>query len=515
MPGDQSEAGRRRRLPSLLFSLKVRLVVAMILLATVVIGLSGWWSVTTHRGHMLQATQDKVRALAEAVDSGIREAMREGRSREVQDILGHMAQDPDIEQIAILDARGRVLRASRPELVGQILDRDRLSRLLVQPDLTVTQHYEGGEPIQSVVKRIQNRPECFACHPREGQTIGILHLDMSARRTQEQIEEMERSAVWTVLLTAVVLAAGGALLMVRLVERPVAALMRKMAQVEGGDLATRADEGRGDELGRLAASFNAMVDRLQAAREEIETYHRHRLERSERLATLGELAASVAHEIKNPLAGIAGALRVLADDLPTSDPRREIMGEILAQIQRLDRTVRDLLTFARPSGPELVHCNVHTILDRVLLMLAEDPAAKGVRLIRQYQPDLPSVPVDGKQLEQVFFNLLLNAAQAMGGRGTITLTTGIRATGAAAEPHLEIQMTDTGPGIPAHQLGEVFTPFFTTKSRGIGLGLSISRRIIEDHGGRITAESPPGQGASLCVCLPLGGARGGGEGSHA
>jgi signal transduction histidine kinase len=145
------------------------------------------------------------------------------------------------------------------------------------------------------------------------------------------------------------------------------------------------------------------------------------------------------------------------------------------------------------------------------LVLADDPSASNVRVVREYQSDLPPVSADGKLLEQVFFNLLLNAVQAMGGHGTITLRTargeaGARRTdGTPFEPHVEIRVMDTGPGIPAHLLREIFTPFFTTKPRGIGLGLAITRRIVEDHGGRISGENLPGQGAMFRICLPLEG----------
>lgn len=509
---DAGAGSFRRRLGSVFTSLRTKFIAALILLATTVIGLFSLWGMIVHREHMQRATEDKVRALGQAVDGSIREAMREGRTHEVQSILEHLAQDPDIERIAILDAHGKILRASRPELVGRTLDRDRLPRLLHQPDLTVARHYEGGRSVQTVVKRIENRPECSACHPPDQSTIGILHIDMSFRQAEEQTAEMEQSAVWMVLLTAAVLAGSGILLVVRLVERPLSDLMGKMALVERGDLSVRADEGRRDELGRVAGSFNAMVDRLQAARAEIEQYHQQRLARAERLATLGELAASVAHEIKNPLAGIAGAVQILAEELPDGDPRREIMGEILAQIRRLDGSVRDLLVFARPARPELHPCDLRRILDRVLLVVAEDETARDVRIIREYQADLPQVPADEKLLQQVFFNLVLNAAQAMAGRGTITLGIAFRdvdagrsAGAAAAGPHVEIRVADTGPGISPATLREIFTPFFTTKPRGIGLGLAIARRIVEDHGGRIWAECPPGHGATFTICLPVGG----------
>jgi signal transduction histidine kinase len=511
MPRNSSDNHNRRSARSFLYSLKIKFIAALILLVGVVIGLSTWWNLSLHTGHMLQATQDKVRALAEAIDGGIQIAMREGHATEVQRILEGMAQDPDIEQIVIFDDGGRIRQATKRDLVGRVMDRDRLSRYLAQPDFTVTRRYEDGELIQSVVKKIRNRTECRACHGTATEFLGTLQLDMSFRQTQDQIADMKRAAVWTMLLTGLVLAGGGGVLMIRLVDRPVARLADAMARVETGNLGVRAIPGGRNELGGLAKSFNAMTDRLRAARDEIEAYHQQRLTRAERLASLGELAASVAHEIKNPLAGIAGAVRILAEDMPASDSRKEIMGEILAQIRRLDGTVRDLLTFARPGGPVLSPCALHQVLDRVLLVLAEDPSAANVRVVREYQPDLPSVSADGKLLEQVFFNLLLNAIQAIGGQGTITLRTargeaGATWTdGASLGPHIEVRVIDTGPGMQAHLLREIFTPFFTTKPRGIGLGLAITRRIVEDHGGRISGENLPGQGAMFRICLPLEG----------
>ncbi|HEX9897780.1 MAG TPA: ATP-binding protein [Candidatus Methylomirabilis sp.] len=518
-------------------SLKVKFVTALVLLVSVVIALSTWWTLDVHRRHMLQATEDKVRAMTDAIERGIHVAMREGRSQEVQRILEEMGRDPDIERIIIFDTRGKILRASKPVLVGRILDRDRLSRYLDQPDFMVTGLQENGQLVQSVVKKIRNRQECFACHGKQEVVNGVLHVDMSFRQTQEQIAEMERSALFMMLLTAGVLAAGGTVLMVRLVERPVARLIGTMAKVEAGELEARAELRTRDELGRLAESFNTMVEKLRAARAEIEGYHQERLARAERLATLGELAAALAHEIKNPLAGIAGAVQVIADELPKADSRKEIMREILSQVHRLDRTVRDLLAFARPGKPEISPCDIHQVLDRVLLLLAESPEAKDVGVVRAYQAGIPRLDADDKQMGQVFLNLILNAVQAMPGGGSVTIATRLvrngdrrsvdssigqfggtersgqrdqltnrpmhQLTSPSDGQWLEVAVSDTGPGIPPHILKDIFTPFVSTKRRGTGLGLSVSRRIVEDHGGWIEAESPAGSGATFRVCLPL------------
>ena len=521
MPDELPEAQHLRLSQPFFSSLKTKFIAALILLVGVVIGLSAWWTLSLHTQHMLQATEDKVRALADAIDGGIQVAMREGHTTEVQRILEGMARDPDIERIVIVDDSGRIRQASRRDLIGRVMDRDRLSPILAQPDSTVTGRYEDGALIQSVVKKIRNRTECRACHGTATAFLGTLQLDMSFGRTQEQIVDMKRAALWTVLLTGLVLAGGGGVLMIRLVDRRIKRLADAMARVETGDLSAHAVPGGRDELGCLAESFNTMVDRLRVAREEIEVYHRQRLARAERLASLGEVAASLAHEVKNPLAGIAGAVRVIADELPATDPRKEIMEEILDQVHRLDKTVKDLLVFARPATPTLASCDVHQVLDRVLILLAEDPAAKAVRIVRAYEPGMPQLEADGRQLGQVFLNLLLNAVQAVPDGGQVTLRTGLYAgNGADAEPWrprghaVEVRVSDNGPGIPASVVSNIFTPFFTTKSRGAGLGLSISRRIVEDHGGWIGVESAPGEGATFRVVLPVRAADGrGGVGS--
>jgi signal transduction histidine kinase len=509
MPRNTGDGSTHLPRRSFLFSLKTRFIAALILLVGLALGVSTWWNLEVHRGHMLKATEDKVRALAEAIDRGIQFAMRDGHTPGVQRILESIARDPDIERIIIFDDRGTIMRASTPDLVGRTLDRDRLSRYLVQSDGTVMEHYEEGVLTQSLVKKLRNRPECHACHGT-AESLGTLHLDMSFRQTQEQIADMERAALWTFLLTGLAMAAGGGFLMTRLVDQRVTRLAHAMARVEAGDLAVRAIPGAPDELGRLTKSFNTMVDRLKAARDEIELYHRQRLARAERLARLGELAASLAHEIKNPLAGIAGAVQVIAGEMPPADPRKEIMEEILEQVHRLGKTVKELLEFARPPSPAFAPCDIGQVLDRVLILLAEDPTAKTTRIVRAYDAGLPPVEADGKQLGQVFLNLLLNAVQAMPAGGEVTLRTGLYAGNGAdlpdwrpGEEAVEVCVSDSGAGVPAHLASEIFTPFFSTKPRGVGLGLSICRRIIEDHGGWIGVESMPGQGTTFRVILPL------------
>jgi PAS domain S-box-containing protein len=222
---------------------------------------------------------------------------------------------------------------------------------------------------------------------------------------------------------------------------------------------------------------------------------RQLLER-ERLAAVGELAAMVAHEVRNPLAGIRGGCEILLEGYTQGDPRHEIGVEIIHQVDRLTRTVHDLLTFARPRAVDPIPTDIHGLIERILQNLRDDPANAGIEVVRDFTADAPIVQVDGRQMEQVFLNLVLNAIQAMHHKGRVTITT------RPHHRHFVVTVADTGPGIAADKMGHIFQPFFTTRAQGTGLGLAIVKKIVEAHGGHIEAASPAGAGARFTVTLP-------------
>jgi len=252
-------------------------------------------------------------------------------------------------------------------------------------------------------------------------------------------------------------------------------------------------------IGLFMASIIAML--ALRYRKEMEAL----LVERERLAAVGELAAVVAHEVRNPLAGIRGGCELLLEGTPEGDPRNEIGREVIHQVDRLNRTVQDLLMFARPKTIDPVPTDLHALLNRLIAVASEDRANEGVSIRRDFAPVAPIVRVDPRQMEQVFLNLLLNACQAMAHRGSITFTTGTDRVMA------EVSLTDTGPGIPPDRLIHIFQPFFTTRAQGTGLGLAICRKLVEAHGGTIEADSPPGGGARFTVRLPRMDERGGWE----
>jgi PAS domain S-box-containing protein len=215
----------------------------------------------------------------------------------------------------------------------------------------------------------------------------------------------------------------------------------------------------------------------------------------ERLAAVGELAAMVAHEVRNPLAGIRGGCEILLEGYAAGDTRHDIGVEIIHQVDRLSRTVHDLLLFARPKAMDLVPTDLHGLIDRILHVLGDDQNNAAVEVVRDFAGNLPAILADGRQMEQVFLNLFLNAIQVMNHKGTVTVATRVHGRSVV------VTVADTGPGIPADKIAHIFEPFFTTRAQGTGLGLAIVKKIVEAHGGRIEVAAPQGAGAKFTVTL--------------
>ena len=219
------------------------------------------------------------------------------------------------------------------------------------------------------------------------------------------------------------------------------------------------------------------------------------LREQETLARLGEMPAVVAHEVKNPLAGIRGALQVIGGRMEEGAPERAVIDEIQARIDGLNEMVQDLLLFARPTPPKMAPAALSTLLMGTVSLLRRDPAWIDVEVA---VPDEgPTLRMDAAQIQVVLFNLLLNAAQAMNGQGRVEVTVD------TSDDWCEIAVRDTGPGFDADTLDKLFEPFFTTKHRGSGLGLSTAKRVVEMHHGTLTAESGDGGGAVMQIRLPM------------
>jgi signal transduction histidine kinase len=282
------------------------------------------------------------------------------------------------------------------------------------------------------------------------------------------------------------------------IQRPMVELQEKIAQVSEGDLNVSVSFAhRNDEIGDLGRNFNHMMQQLRESREEIERLHRTQMSRAEHLATLGELATGLAHEIRNPLAGIAGVIEIVGRDLPATSPARAVVKDVRLEVSRISRTLTDLLETARPRRPEVRRGNLNTTVEHAVMLARQQVLSRPITIELQKLPNLPEVEHDSDQIHQVLLNLLLNAVQAIEKTGVVNVEIGSR------EGHATVAVTDSGRGIAAQNLPNIFRPFYTTKGDGTGLGLSLAHRIVEDHHGRIEVTSVVGKGSKFEVLLPF------------
>ena len=487
-----------------LTSLRTRIAALITIILVLGVGGTYWYIIETQSRQFVETTKDQATVLTHAIVKSIRHDMRGECPKDVQGIFERIAVVDEIESLRIFDENGRVTRSGDKSEVGLTIDDIGLEIFKAG---VPAMPYLGGHGYNAfcMVETIRNEPDCRGCHVTKSDVIAIFELCLSMKKTDENVARNRRFLASSAVAIIAVVSIAISLIFATQVNRPISSLVGVMRRAEEGDLSVRAQLPRRDELGSLGRSLNSMIGRLDESQREVERFHTEQLIRAERLASIGELAASVAHEIKNPLAGISGAVQVLAEGFPAEDPRREVTTQILRQSERMDKTIRDLLNYAQPLQAEPYPVDVNETLERASFIALPNPARSKVRVRRDFAEGLPRTLADGKHLEQAFLNLILNAVQAMPGGGDLELRTALReeAEAAGGRRFIEVVIADTGVGIPPQVREKIFSPFFTTRTQGTGLGLSITRKIVEQGGGTIAVASEPGKGTAFTVLVPV------------
>lgn len=479
-------------------SLISRVIILNILLLATGIGIFTALHIRREQQHLVATARESADLLLSTIEKSVFTAMRNGNSDDVQSILELVGRNRHLLNVRIFHPDGTVLKSARPEEIGSavnpadfVLFRDNLREGIFR--------LPAGE-VLSLVRPIVTDERCYLCHGQGRRVVGVININLSLEETVAKLQESTRFSLLSMVVMILLLSGGISLILLRFVKRPIQKMATRMAQVEAGDLTVRLESRYGDEMGSLMNSFNSMVVNLEAAQKELERYHYRQMERADRLASVGEMATGVAHEIKNPLACISSAVSVLADDFEESDPRREIVGKVLEQIGRLDKTATDLLFFGRPGKPEFTFVDINALIKKTLFFVAQHPEARTIHRIKELTRDLPPVWVDEKQMQQVLFNISINAIQAMQEGGTLSIQTElVEASGAS---RVRVQIGDSGKGIAPADLEKIFVPFFTTKTQGTGLGLPICRQLLEQLGGTLAVTSRLGEGTIFTIELP-------------
>jgi len=479
-------------------SLIIRVIILIVLLMTIVIGAFTLFHIRREEQHLINSTKESAKLLLSTVEKSIFNSMRVGNSHDVQAILEMVGSSHRLANVRIFHPDGTILKSARPEEIGRQLRG--MDLILFQNHRSEAVFRVDGQDVLGMVKPIVSDERCFLCHGPGNKVVGVLDLNFNLDEMTAQIWESYQFFMLHMVVLIVILSAGTSFILFRFVKRPIEAMAKTMAQVEAGDLSVRIEAKYADEMGSLIHSFNSMVDRLETTKRELEKYHYQQMERADRLASIGEMATGIAHEIKNPLAGISGAISVLADDFEADDPRKEVIGQVLDQIARLNKTATDLLYFGKPGKPEFTFVDINALVKDTLFFIAQHPEARNIHRVKELTRDLPPAWADAKQIQQVLFNIIINAIQAMEEGGTLSVMTEL--VSRDERDFLRIQIQDTGTGIAAEQLGKIFAPFHTTKNQGTGLGLPICRQLIDQHGGRIEVDSRLGDGTLFTIELP-------------
>ncbi len=331
--------------------------------------------------------------------------------------------------------------------------------------------------------------------------IGILYVGILEQKYLDT-QKQTILAFLGISIVGAIISMVAAYFMAHRINVPIQILVSASKRVAGGDLDTKVDVHTNDELQYLAESFNSMSTALKKRDEQIKDFATKKIMEAERLALIGQLSANVAHELNNPLQGVVTFSHLLLEEHPSDDPFYvDALEKIVGQANRCRDIIRGLLDFSRQRKPDKTICNLNTVLENCVSLLEKQVLFHNIEIVKNLQIDLPMTVADPSQIERVFINLIVNAAEAMDGNGILSLTTFFN----AKDKTIEIDIKDTGSGIREEDMDKIFDPFFTTKDvgHGTGLGLAISYGIVKGHKGNLLVKSIEKKGTTFTIVLPV------------
>ncbi len=519
--------------------LRLRLVIPLACVLIAYGGLYTYLAVRAQRTEILnEATQSTLR-LAKTARRTTRHAMLRSRREDVHEMIKEIGAQKGIEHVRIFNKEGMIMYSADRREIHRVVDRKAeacfqcheaakpLTKLTTSKRARVFDSEDGHRTL-AAIDVIYNEPSCSnaSCHvhPPEQKLLGVLDIGVSLEDADQRIAKSAQRAVLFGGLSTFVICCLAAFLIHRLVNRPVGQILDCTRKVAQGDLSCTLDTGRDDEIGVLARSFCNMTADLRKARIEqsnwsqklaAEVEHKTRdlklaqaqVMRSDKLSSVGLLAAGVAHELNSPLTGILTYAHLVAQKLPDESAEKKDMHVIVTQAERCATIIRQLLDFSREHSPEKKHQDLHTVLEQAIALVEHQARFHNTKIERDFAPNLPPVLMDIGQMQQVVLNLLVNASEAMPEGGVLTVATRWLTQPGGDADSIQMTFRDTGIGIPAENISRVFDPFFTSKDvgKGTGLGLAVSYGIIERHGGTIVADSTLGEGSVFTITLPLNG----------
>ncbi len=433
--------------------------------------------------------------------------MVEGKRRKLRNVLKSAIISPQINDVIILDKDGKIAIRAIDKDMGKKFKLRNLSDVSKISVKSFFPSQENRKHYQYAVDPIFNKPQCYSCHPTEEKILGFYVVKASVDDLLKVAREHRSINILLALLIVMGVGVTMLLALYYIVIKPIRRLELNINNIgkvvsssgfyDDMQFSQLEESKRNDEISDLQKAFNKLIKRLNQSKIKLNEMHQNQLEQADRMFTTGEMAASLAHEIKNPISGVIGALQIFDAETQSSDSKKEIILEMMSQLQRINNTINDLLSYARPKPPVFETIEVKSLIDKTLSFITPLQKEKKINYHVTLDDECLTIQADRNQLQQVLFNLMLNALQAMETEGTLEIIV------KKNELVVEIDLIDNGQGIKSEALPLLFKPFFTTKHKGSGLGLAISKRIIEQHNGKIQITSKPEKGTKVKISLPF------------
>jgi two-component system NtrC family sensor kinase len=525
-------------------SLHFKIVLYLTIALTVAMALFTVPVIRHQREKLLEEAAGHVARLSDVITRSTRFAMLINQPLYVDQIIHDVGNQEDIAKVRIFSKQGRIIHSTYLLEIGQTVDRKaegcfhchqeekpllqistaNRARIFSTPD---------GKRLLGSMDVIRNEPSCASstCHesPAVQPVLGVLDIVYSLEAIDRSVRRNTIIMAGFALGFVIVAAFCASFFVHRMVYRPLRDLEHGAKRISSGDLEHTIPERGTDEFGQLAASFNAMTAALRESQRELRDWA-HVLEekveersqklliaelgaaRREKLASVGLLAAGIAHELNNPLTGILTFASLLRKKLPDGSQDAEDLDLVIQETKRCSTIIRRLLDFAREKTPEKKYADLNRVIEDAVRLVERPAHLHDIEIVLDLAQGLPPAWIDEDLIKQVIVNMVVNAQHAIEDKGIITLRNRPcpdprrPEPGLPAVPMVEVAIADTGCGIPAQNLQRIFDPFFTTKGvgQGTGLGLSVSHGIVKAHGGAIEVESVVNQGSTFRIFLPMG-----------
>jgi len=539
MPETESDREQWERLTH---SISAKLISLLLLVMLGIFGLLGYLNIRLHRQHLEAATLASAERVSDVIKRSTSYYMLRNNREGLYHAMATMADEPGMVRVRIFDREGNISYSSDPSEVGHAVDKSAEAcygchaqsqslEHLNRPDRFRIYRDASGQRILGVITPIENQPSCSnaVCHahPASQKILGVLDTNLSLAKTDAQLAQSSWRMLAYTMFALLDISLLTWLFVWRLVGQPLKHLKDGTSELADGNLGYQLEVDSTDEAGELASSFNRMSLQLRAANEEIVAWaktledrvdqktrelkraHEHVLH-VEKMATIGKMAAVVAHEINNPLSGILTYAKLLKKwiqrgeaETSKKNDAEQCLDLIADESRRCGDLVKNLLTFSHTSPMNVQTTDLNTVVDRSVRLVAHQLELNGVELHLDLPSNLPAIQCDPGQIEQVLLALIMNAIDAMPRGGNLWVSTRM----GEESDELAIEVRDDGSGIPPEILPHIFEPFLTTKESGkrVGLGLAVSQKIIEGHRGRVDVHSEVGKGTTFTVTLPVEG----------